>query len=468
MSFEMESIPENNTSILIVDDEPGILLSMKATMVSSGMPEPALVSDSRRVLSLLEKHRFSLVLLDLIMPDKNGLELLQEIKEEFPETECVVLTGIDEASSAVQAIKYGAYDYIVKPITIEKLTIIVDRALERYNLKRGLSLFETKQSFSNLHRPYAFNSMVAEDESMALVFHQAEAVALSDYSVVISGESGTGKEVLARIIHFLSSRSDSTFLAVNMGAFTGGLFESEFFGHTKGAYTNAVSDKSGFFEEADGGTLFLDEITELELPLQSKLLRVIQEKELYRLGSPKARNFDVRFISATNKDINDEIKNGKFRADLFYRLNMYHINIPPLRSRRKDILPLSKHFIKKYATINNKKINSLSKKFKNQLLQYNFPGNVRELENIIASSILMAKDKILEPSSAVNLEKFQFDKVDDMDEVNPESDFPTLADVEKKHIKKAMDKAEGDRQIAAMMLGVNASTVYRKLKKYNL
>ena len=210
---------------------------------------------------------------------------------------------------------------------------------------------------------------------------------------------------------------------------------------------------------------FLDEITELELPLQAKLLRVIQEKELYRLGSSKARNFDVRFISATNKDINDEIKNGKFRADLFYRLNMYHINIPPLRNRRKDILPLSKHFIKKYAAINNKKINSLSKKFKNQLFQYNFPGNVRELENIIASSILMAKDKILEPSSAVNLERFQFNEVD---EVNPESDFPTLDDVEKNHIKRAMDKAEGDRQIAAMMLGVNPSTVYRKIKKYNL
>ena len=222
---------------------------------------------------------------------------------------------------------------------------------------------------------------------------------------------------------------------------------------------------SGFFEEADGGTLFMDEITELELPLQGKLLRVIQKKELYRLGSAKARNFDVRFISATNKDINNEIKNGKFRADLFYRLNMYHIKIPPLRSRKKDILPIARHFMKKYALINKKKIRSLSKKFEKQLLQYNFPGNVRELENIIASSILMAKDKILEPASAFNLEKFQSNKDD---EFISESDFPTLEDVEKNHIKKAMDKAEGDRQIAAMMLGVNASTVYRKLKKYNL
>ena len=370
----MAPIPENNTSILIVDDEPGILLSMKAAMLSSGMPEPALASDSRRVLGLLKKHRFSLVLLDLIMPNKNGQELLQEIKEEYPETECIIITGIDEASSAVQAIKFGAYDYIVKPVNIEKLTIIIDRTLERYSLKRELSLFETKQLFSNLNRPDVFNSMIAEDESMALVFYQAEAVALSDYSVVISGESGTGKEVLARIIHMLSARADSTFLAVNMGAFTGSLFESEFFGHTKGAYTNAVSDKSGFFEEADGGTLFMDEITELELPLQGKLLRVIQEKELYRLGSAKARNFDVRFISATNKDINNEIKNGKFRADLFYRLNMYHIKIPPLRSRKKDILPLARHFMKKYALINKKKSDLCQKNLKNSFCNITFQG----------------------------------------------------------------------------------------------
>jgi len=260
----MESIPDNHTPILVVDDDVGLLSSIKATLVSSGIPEPVLVADGRRVMELVREHHFMLVFLDLVMPHINGMEVLQQIKKEFPEIECVIVTATDDVSSAVQAMKYGAYDYLVKPLNSEKLIIVINRALERYNLRQGLALFEKKQSFSDLKNPQAFTDMIAEDESMALVFHQAESVAPTDYSVVISGESGTGKEMLARIIHDLSNRSNGPFFAVNMGAFSRTLFEDEFFGHTKGAYTGAVSEKKGFFEAARGGTLFLDEITELE------------------------------------------------------------------------------------------------------------------------------------------------------------------------------------------------------------
>ena len=221
----MESIPNNDTPILIVDDDVGLLSSIKATLVSSGMPEPGLVSDSRRVMELVRGHHFMVVFLDLVMPYINGMEVLQQIKKEFPEIECVIVTAIDDVPSAVQAMKFGAYDYLVKPLNSEKLIIVINRALERYNLRHGLSLFEREQSFSDLKNPSAFSQMVAKDDAMALVFHQAESVAPTDYSVVISGESGTGKEMLARIIHGLSNRSNGPFLAVNMGAFSKTLFE---------------------------------------------------------------------------------------------------------------------------------------------------------------------------------------------------------------------------------------------------
>jgi DNA-binding NtrC family response regulator len=300
----MESIPNNQTPILVVDDDVGLLSSIKATLISSGMQEPALVSDSRRVMELIKRNHFRVVFLDLIMPHKNGMEVLKQVKKTYPKIECVIVTAIDDVSSAVQAMKYGAYDYLVKPLNSKKLIIVINRALERYNLRHGLALFERVQTFSDLKNPLAFADVITEDETMALVFHQAESVAPTDYSVIISGESGTGKEMLARIIHDLSNRSNRPFLAVNMAAFSKTLFEDEFFGHNKGAYTGAISEKRGFFEAAQGGTLFLDEITELEPSLQGKLLRVIQESELYRLGSTEIKDVDVRIIAATNRDIN--------------------------------------------------------------------------------------------------------------------------------------------------------------------
>ena len=454
----MESIPNNQTPILVVDDDVGLLSSIKATLVSSGMQEPALVSDSTRVMELIKRNHFRVVFLDLIMPQKNGMEVLKQIKKTFPEIECVIVTAIDDVSSAVQAMKYGAYDYLVKPLNSKKLIIVINRALERYNLRHGLALFERVQTFSDLKNPLAFEDLITEDETMALVFHQAESVAPTDYSVIISGESGTGKEMLARIIHDLSNRSSRPFLAVNMAAFSKTLFEDEFFGHNKGAYTGAISEKRGFFEAAQGGTLFLDEITELEPSLQGKLLRVIQESELYRLGSTEIKDVDVRIIAATNRDINEEIENGNFRADLFYRLNMCHIKVPPLRERKRDILPLARHFLKIHAMKNNKEIDTLAPDLAARLLAYPFQGNVRELENTIGAATLLEKSNVLTLSSASDLLAHS-ESGQGCDEK-----LITLSELEKRHIRKVLESTNGNRTRAAKILGIGLRTLQRKLK----
>lgn len=458
----MELIPDNNSPVLVIDDDTGLLLSIRAAMASHGMPEPAVLSDSRDAIDLLKKRHFPIVLIDLMMPHISGLEVLDKIKKCFPEISCIIVTAVDDINTAVEAMKKGAYDYIVKPLNIDQLVIVVRRALERYNLKHGLSLFERRQLFSDLKNLEAFDDIVSEDESMALVFHQIEAVAPTDYSVVISGESGTGKEKVARVLHKLSMRSNAPFIAVNMASFSKTLFEDEFFGHKKGAFTDAATDKKGFFEQADKGTLFLDEIAELDMSLQSKLLRVIEEQEFYRLGSSNIQDIDVRIISATNRDINEEIGRGNFRSDLYYRLNMYNIKIPPLRERKNDILPLARHFLKMYSGKNGKKIESISNDFSRNLLEYSFPGNVRELENIIASAVLLEKSGVLTLSSARHLPQFSKQKQ------GADERILTLLELEKNHIENVLKICEGNRKKAAKLLGINTTTVYRKIEKYNI
>ena len=335
----MGAATDDKAPILVVDDDVGMLASIHAVLVGAGFPEPKLISEGAKTLETIACGHFRLVLLDLMMPDADGMALLREIKAQHPHIECIVFTARDDVETAIQAVRYGAYDYLVKGQNNERLIITISRALERFALRQERRLLSRRSSFRDLKHPEAFADCVAVDPSMAVVFRQAEAVAPTDYSVVITGESGTGKEMLARALHRLSNRSQASFIAVNMAAFNRGLFEDEFFGHTRGAYTHAVIAKKGFLEEAQGGTLFLDEITELDLALQGKLLRVIEEKELYRLGSTRLRHIDVRFIAATNRDIHQEIDAGRFRADLFYRLNTCNITLPPLRSRPRDIIP---------------------------------------------------------------------------------------------------------------------------------
>jgi DNA-binding NtrC family response regulator len=356
----------------------------------------------------------------------------------------------------------GASDYLVKPVNSEKLIALVNRSLEKFNLQDELARIGGKKVFSELKNPQAFADMVAEDESMALIFHQVEAVANTDYSVVINGESGTGKEMLARVIHRISNRSKAPFFAVNMASFSKTIFEDEFFGHAKGAYTDASTDRRGFFEAAHGGTLFLDEITELDPSLQAKLLRVIEERELYRLGSTEVRDVDVRIIAVTNRDINEEILKGRFRADLFYRINMYNIQIPPLRGRQKDILPLAHHFLARHAGANKKKLDTLATELTEQLLQHTFPGNVRELENIIAAGVLQETNNVLTLASTPGLSNYSGP------ERRKNVELLTLEEVEKRHIERVLEITAGNRPKAAEILGINVSTVYRKIEKYNI
>ncbi|MBU1344248.1 MAG: sigma-54 dependent transcriptional regulator [Proteobacteria bacterium] len=455
----MLHIPEKKTPILIVDDDTGFLLTIKEVLVSSGMPEPALVSDSRQVMSLIETHGFKFVLLDLLMPHLSGLKLLEQIKKSFYHTECVIVTASNDIDSAVSAMKIGAYDYLTKPVRYEKLIILIKRALERYCLRQGLSLFERKSTVSDLANPDAFKDMVAQDPAMARVLHQVEMVAPTDYSVVITGESGTGKEMLAKKIHTLSNRSDGPFVAVNMGAVSETLFKDELFGHTKGAYTGALADKKGFFESAGGGTLFLDEITDLDISLQGGLLRVIQEKEFYRVGSTRTVDVDTRILVATNKDLLIEIKKGRFRADLFHRLNMFHIDILPLRERKEDILPLARLFLNEYATATHKEIQTLSKEMEDYLLNHAFAGNVRELKNMIASAVLMEKTSVLSTSSI------------EPEALRQSTAYPpedrrlwSLSCLEEHHIRQVLETVGGNRTKAAKILGIGRKTLQRKLK----
>jgi DNA-binding NtrC family response regulator len=424
---------------------------------------PVLLAEGHKTLDTIAQGDFRLVLLDLMMPDADGMELLRAIKSRYPHIECIVFTAVDDVDTAIQAVRFGAYDYLVKGQNNEKLVITINRALERYALHLERRLLTSRPSFADLKHPRAFAEIITADPAMALVFRQVEAVAPTDYSVVITGESGTGKEMLAQTLHRLSHRGDAPFIAVNMAAFNRGLFEDEFFGHTRGAYTHAISAKKGFIEEAQGGTLFLDEITELDLDLQGKLLRVIEEKEIYRLGSTQLRNIDVRFVAATNRDIQSEIKAGRFRADLFYRLNTCNLLLPPLRSRRQDILPLAEHFIQTHSKRMRKSIRGLTPELKKRLQSYAFPGNIRELQNIIAAAVLVEENEWLTPLSVgASLPETPENAPDNTDV------FLSLAEIECRHIRRVLEATQGDRTQAAEILGINPSTVYRKIKRFKL
>ena len=453
-------------NILVVDDDHGILRSVKTMLVGSGFSEPVLISDSRKVKDAVLEHDFQLVLLDLLMPFKDGMKVLKEIKAEKPEMECIIITAVDEVATAVKAIRYGAFDYMVKPLDPEKLIIVVKNALERYRLRKGLTLFQKPPSFNDIKKPAAFASMIVNDKKMALVFQQVEVVAPTDYSVVITGETGTGKEMLARIIHNLSSQSKGPFVPVNMAAFNRNTFEDEFFGHVKGAFTGAIDNKKGFFESARGGTLFLDEIGELEPGQQAKILRVIQEREFYKLGSTHTEPIDIRLLSATNRDIQEEISKNTFRADLFHRLKEFHIHLPPLRERRDDIIPLSIHFLKKHSKINQKYITGIGSDLHKALLSYDFPGNVRELENIIASAVLIESGGILGLQSVRSSSGNLFDNPQAIEKAD-DGKFLPLSELERRHIMKALDLTYDNRTKAANLLGISIRTLQRKLKEYN-
>ncbi len=451
------------TRILIVDDE----LSMReflSILVENEGYEAVVAAHADEALALLESSFFDLVISDVQMPGLNGIELLARIKAMSPDTAVLMMTAFSAAEQAVDAMKLGAYDYISKPFKVEEIKVLIRNALEKTDLKRENTILrETAQQRDT------FCGIVGTGPKMKEIFSLIRKVALSNSSVMIQGESGTGKELVARAIHSCSPRCKKAFVAVNCGAIPESLMESELFGHKRGSFTGAVADRIGLFEQADGGTLLLDEIGELPLLMQTKLLRVLQEREFRPVGGSQTKKSDVRILTASNRDLQNEVREGGFREDLFYRINVMQINVPPLRERIEDIPVLVDHFFRKYGDSrrSGEIITSAALKL---LMNYHFPGNIRELENIVERSLVLDNTLIHErnmpelacssastspvcmaeiPSGGIDLEAL-------------------LDDIEQKYLLKALEITSGAKKKAAELVGMSFRSFRYRLGKFGL
>jgi len=451
--------------VLIIDDDQAILNFLRLFLLQTRQFEIQVLQDSSKAYDLLKNNRFDLLLLDMDMPRVSGMDILKYIHEQQTDIVTIVLTGVEDVDMAINAMKLGTTDYMLKPIDEATLLATIQSALNKRDPGDQLRKAEPGLGRDNLKHKEIFQNIISNDIQMFKIFHFIEKFACTDNSVLIWGESGTGKELIAAAIHQISSRRDKKFVAVNAGAFADELFTSEFFGHDKGSFTGAVKDKKGFIEEADGGTLFLDEIGELALPIQVKLLRVLQEEEFYRLGSTQNRKVDVRIIAATNKNLFDEIKNGNFRKDLFFRLNINSINLPPLRERNGDVPLLAGHFLKVFSEKFGKAISGIGPVVMNLLKRYSFPGNVREMMNIINSSIIVESSPELQKNS---LPHYFLENIDSQPQIVHGSQLLSLKDMEKNHIRNVLTHAENNRTKAAKILGISRVNLIAKIKKYNL
>lgn len=426
-------------SVLIVDDEIDMALAIKESLKRCGF-KPTVCHNPKDALSGLNLADFSLIITDMKMPKMNGIEFLQEIRRKGIFVPVIVITGFGTVENAVDAMKLGATDYIMKPFSLDSLRMVIDRIL-----------------------PSEDADIVAESPAMKHLMSIIREVAKSDITVLLSGESGTGKEVIARIIHKNSLRSDKPFVAINCAAISESLLEAELFGHEKGAFTGAGERRLGKFELADKGTLLLDEVSEMAFPLQAKLLRAIQEREIDRIGGRSPVPVDVRIIATTNKDLLSEVKKGNFREDLYYRLNVFPIKLPPLRERREDIIPLTEFFIKKLSQKMGRAF-EVSDELKSYLLLRNWEGNVRELENLMYRTVVISKSEVLLPpadelgvgSSGVRIQ------------VAESGSTGTMKDMERDLIIKTLRETGSNRTRAAQLLGISVRTIRNKIKEYGI
>ncbi len=450
-----------NYSILIIDDEnsqrevlSGYLRKKNFQVYSA--------SSGNGGIELVKNNLIDLVLSDYKLPDKTGMEILKEIKKINPEINFVMITAFGTIENAVKAMRLGADDYLAKPIDLEELDLIIERIIEKKNLKS-----ENQMLKSQLQDKFKISSIISYSPKMQEVVNLAVRVSESKATVLITGESGVGKEVLAKSIHYLSQRKDKPFIAVNIPALAPNLIESELFGHEKGSFTGAEKMKKGRFELADKGTIFLDEVGDIPVSLQVKLLRVLQEQQIERVGSTEKINIDVRIIAATNIDLEKKIKDGLFREDLFYRLNIVSINIPPLRERREDIFPLIDIFVMKYEKENNKGKIEISKEVADLLMKYNYPGNVRELENIIERSVVLSRNNMITVNE-LPLQIKGFSEEKKSIEINSGDLNEQIEVLEKKLIYDALKKTNGNQTQAGKLLGITERNLRYKLKKYNI
>lgn len=440
-----------NFKVLIAEDEEITLKHLVNTLKKEGYDVLG-VKNGREALDDIKQEHYDVLITDIKMPEMNGIELLEKAKEINPELEVMIITGFGSIGSAVEAMKKGAYEYITKPFDLDELILKVKNIYERKILKKeNLAL----KAFFGMNKKV---SIIAKSESMRNVLEIIESIKESDCNVFLSGESGVGKSLLAKIIHFTSRRQNMPFLSLNCATLTEELLASELFGHEKGAFTGAVRTKEGLVEIADKGTLFLDEIAEMTTNLQAKLLKVIEEGEFFRVGGTRPVKVDVRFIAATNQHVRNIIAEGKFREDLYYRLNVMEIFIQPLRERRDDIEPLCAYFLQKHLPKSSKKINGFSKEAMDILMHYSFPGNVRELENIIERAIILEKNSVITPQSLP-----QTIKIFQIDTIEPDK-VKTIDEISKEYAEKVLEIAGYNKSKAAELLGISRTSLWRILK----
>ena len=444
-------------SILVIDDEEVMRDSCRQVLTRQGH-DAHTASSGTAGLGLLAEHNFDLVMLDLKMPGLGGMEVLDRIKQAAPETIVVIITGHATVAAAVEAMKLGAYDVLPKPFTPDELLAIVNRALERRRLVT--ENFSLRGELQGL-RENEF--IMGPNPGMRGIFNIIAKVAPTDSTVLITGESGTGKELIAQAIHRSSPRRDGPFIAVDCGSIVPTLFESELFGHVKGAFTDAVANKRGKLELADGGTLFFDEIGNIGPESQAKLLRALQEREFYRVGDTRSISFDARIIAATNQDLRQAVAARTFRDDLYYRINVVNLDLPPLRERKEDIPLLVAHFLKEYNRRRKRSVGAVSEAALGLLLDYSWPGNIRELENVIERAVILCDGKTIEP--------WDFPFTNARTRAGEAAAAPTegtLEDVEKAHIMRVLRQVGGHRTKAAQALGVDRKTLRAKIRRYGI
>ena len=446
------NMPSTNAKILVVDDEEAVRDSLSGWFAEDGYQVES-AGDAKEALKKLQNHQFDLAFLDIKLPGMDGMELHQRIKETDPNLTVVMITAYASVETAVQALKAGAFDYITKPFDPDKLSRLVHNAVRQRQLEE--ENLRLRQKISDMAKS---GDLIGESSAMAKVKELIRTVASTDATVVIHGESGTGKELVARAIHQHSKRRYFPIVAVNCGALAESILESELFGHEKGAFTGAYQTRKGKLEIADGGTLFLDEIASITPKMQVELLRVLETKQFTRVGGNKVISVDFRVICATNQNLETAVEEGAFREDLYYRLNVFSIYLPPLRERRSDIPLLAKHFLQEYALAMNRPIHDFTPEAMDVLVQYHWPGNVRELENAIERAMVVGKPPAIRPDDLpLSLGKSA---------AQPKSD--ALADVEQAHIRQVLEKHEWNVSRAAAALRIDRVTLYNKMKRYGL
>ena len=438
--------------ILIIDDE-GQLRSLLTRIVTLEGFTVSEAGNLKAASKFLERDHVDVILCDVKLPDGSGVDFVKEIKPKFPLVEIILLTAYGNVHDGVQAMKNGAFDYIMKGDDNDKVIPLLYKAIEKVQLQKRIQQLEQR-----IEERYGFDNIIGESPAIQEAIALAKKVAPANTTVLLLGQTGTGKEVFAQAIHSSSKYSSKPFLALNCSAFSKELLESEIFGHKAGAFTGAAKDKKGLIEEANNGTLFLDEIGEMHIDLQSKLLRVLETNEFIKVGDTKPTKVNVRIIAATNRDLKEDIKEGKFREDLFYRLNVFAIQLPSLKERREDIPLLAENFLKFFAEKTNKRLTGMSKEFITRLQQQEWKGNIRELKNVIERAVILADD------SELKTEHLPFE----LQHANSLISSFDLTAIEKSHIQKVLQYTKGNKTKAAELLGIGLTTLYRKMEEYKI